>query len=75
MWFETKITDDEQRLLAEYTEATSSYAKAARQLEKRRAASSAVEYQGLLETCEEERGACEDTRLALEALRGPLSRA
>jgi hypothetical protein len=75
MWFETKVIGEEQRLLAEYTEATSCYAKAARQLEKRRAAASSVEYQSLIEICEDERGACEDTRLALEALRAPLLRA
>jgi hypothetical protein len=68
MWFKAKITEAEQLLLTQYTEATSSYAKAARQLERRRATSTAGEYLRLIEICEDERGACEDTRLALESL-------
>jgi hypothetical protein len=72
MRFKTKIAEEKQRLLAEYTKATGCYAKAARQLE--RAAGTQVEYQNLFEICEDERGACEDTRLALESLRAPLVR-
>ena len=69
MWFKAKTAEEERRLLTEYTEATSSYAKAARQLERRRATASAVEYHRLYEICEDEREACENTRLALQSLR------
>jgi hypothetical protein len=68
MRFKAKIPKEELRLLSEYTEATNSYAKAARQLERGRLTTTAVEYQRLLEICEDERQACEETRLALESL-------
>jgi hypothetical protein len=68
MRFKAKIAEEEQRLLAEYVEATSAYAKAARQLERGRTVASKVEYERLFEICEDERGACEETRLALQSL-------
>src|ERR1700723_747323 len=68
MRLKAKIPEEELRLLSEYTEATSSYAKAARQLERGRPTTTAIEYQRLLEICEDEREACEETRLALESL-------